>query len=300
MKIAIAGGSGFIGTPLVERLMRLGDVVVLTRNPSHVRGRGIEWHPPALGPWASEVGSADVVINLAGENLGAGRWSAERKQRLVSSRLDATTALVTALKQSPAERRAFISSSAVGFYGDRGDETLDELSPAGNGFLADLCRKWEAAAREAEPVARVVLLRFGVVFDKSGGALSKMLLPFRLGLGGPIGSGRQWMSWIDREDVLRAIEWTVENHAARGVYNATSPEPVQNRDFAHALGRAIRRPAFLPTPAIALKAAFGQMAEETILGGQRVLPARLGSEGFAFAEPNLDASLARIFGRKTE
>ncbi len=298
MKIVIAGGTGFIGTPLVERLTRLGDVVVLTRDPVHVHaGRAVEWHPPAVGEWTAEVGGADVVINLAGENVGAGRWTAERKRKLVASRLDATTALVTVLKQSPAMRRALISASAVGFYGDRGDEVLDELSPAGSGFLAELCRKWESAAREAEAVAQVVILRFGVVLDTDGGALAKMLLPFRLGAGGPIGSGRQWMSWIDREDALRAIEWAVNNHAARGVYNTSSPEPVRNREFAHALGRAMHRPSFLPAPAFAMKLAFGEMAEETILGGQRVLPSRLAAEGFAFAEPNLERSLARIFAR---
>jgi uncharacterized protein (TIGR01777 family) len=141
------------------------------------------------------------------------------------------------------------------------------------------------------------VLRFGVVLDKSGGALAKMLLPFRLGAGGPIGSGRQWMSWIDRDDVVRAIEWSVENHAARGVYNATSPEPVRNREFAHALGHALHRPSFMPMPGFALRLAFGDMADETILGGQRVLPSRLESEGFAFAEPKLAGSLARILGR---
>jgi uncharacterized protein len=298
MKISIAGGSGFIGDPLVRRLTRFGEVVVLTRDPSHVRhGRGVEWHPPSLGEWVTEVGTSDVVVNLAGENIGARRWSADRKRKLVSSRLESTSAIVAALKQSPGMPRALINASAVGFYGDRGDASVDELSSAGTGFLAELCEKWEAAAREAESVARVVVLRFGVVLDKSGGALAKMLLPFRLGAGGPIGSGAQWMSWIDRDDVVRAIEWSVENHAARGVYNATSPEPVRNREFAHALGHALHRPSFMPMPGFALRLAFGDMADETILGGQRVLPSRLESEGFAFAEPKLAGSLARILGR---
>lgn len=296
MKIAIAGGSGFIGSALVERLGRLGEVIVLTRNPQHVkRGRGVEWHPPAQGAWTDELGTADVVINLAGENIGARRWSEARKRSLVSSRLDSTTALVAALKRHPETRRAFISASAVGFYGDRGDETLDELASCGDGFLADLCVQWEAAARNAEAVARVVVLRFGVVLEKSGGALAKMLLPFKLGVGGPIGSGKQWMSWIDREDAVRAIEWAVENHAARGIYDTTSPQPVRNREFAHALGRALHRPAFMPLPGFVLKLAFGQMAVETILGGQRVVPARLMAEGFAFAQPEIGEALTEMF-----
>lgn len=292
MKIVIAGGSGFIGTPLVERLLPRGDVVVLSRNPAKVkRGRGVSWQPSAQGEWSREVAAADVVINLAGENIGGGRWTASRKRELESSRLDATRALVEAMRQEPKKPRAFLSASAVGFYGDRGAEQLDEQSGAGSGFLAELTMKWEAASRAAEPFARVVLMRFGVVIDDEGGALAKMLLPFRLGAGGPIGSGEQWMSWIDREDVIRFIEWAIDHENARGVYNVTSPGPVRNRDFVKALGHALHRPAVIPVPAFALRIAFGQMAEETILGGQRVLPARAMSEGFTFAHPEIGESL---------
>lgn len=295
MKIVISGGSGFIGTPLVERLAKTADVAVLTRNPAHVRtGRGVEWHPPTPGPWADEVAGADVVVNLAGENIGGGRWTAGRKRALVSSRLDATNALVGAMQRNPAQRRTFVSASAIGYYGVRGDETVDERSPRGTGFLAELCKKWEAAARAADPIARVALLRFGVVLEKGGGALGKILLPFRLGAGGPIGSGDQWMSWVDREDVIRAIEWVIGNADARDVYNVAAPEPIRNRDFARELGRALHRPALLPTPAFALRLAFGEMADEALLGGQRVVPSRLQAEGFVFAEPALRDSLRRI------
>jgi uncharacterized protein len=291
MKIIVAGGTGFLGTPLVERLIKRGDnVIVLTRS-----GRGLEWHPPAQGRWSGEVATADVVINLAGENVGEGRWSQSRKQGLVSSRLDATHALVEAMRANPSTPRTFISASAVGYYGLLGDEIADETSPRGRGFLAELTEKWEAAAREAEPFARVVILRFGVVLDDSGGALQKMLLPFRFGIGGPIGSGKQWMSWIDREDTLRAIEWAIDNPTARGIYNVTAPTPARNRDFAKALGRAIHRPAFLPTPALPLRILFGDMAGEVLLGGQRVVPARITGEGFTFRYPTLEQAFGHIF-----
>jgi uncharacterized protein (TIGR01777 family) len=295
MKIVVSGGSGFIGTPLVERLAKTADVVVLTRNPAHVRGgRGVEWHPPTLGAWGDEVASAEAVVNLAGENIGGGRWTEARKRALVSSRLDATNALVAAMQREPGRTRTFISASAIGYYGVRGDETVDEHSQRGSGFLADLCEKWEAAARAADPIARLVILRFGVVLEKGGGALGKMLLPFRLGVGGPIGSGDQWMSWVEREDVIRVLEWAIGNAGARDVYNVSAPEPVRNRDFARELGRALHRPALIPTPGFALRLAFGEMADEALLGGQRVVPSRLQEEGFVFAEPALRDALQRI------
>jgi len=293
MKIVISGGSGFLGAPLVERLESRGDVAVLTRNPKNVtKGRAIEWHPPAAGSWSSEVAGADVVINLAGENVGDGRWTKERKRLLESSRLDSTRALVAAMRTSPAKRRTFISASAVGFYGsDRRDAPLDEKAEHGNDFLSTITQKWEGAAGEAEPLARVVIARFGVVLGEGGGALAKMLLPFKLGMGGRIGSGEQWMSWIDREDVLRFLEWVIDHEDVRGVYNVTSPEPVRNRDFVRALGRALRRPAILPVPAFALRILFGQMGAETVLGGQKALPSRAISQGFTFAHPDLEGAL---------
>jgi hypothetical protein len=295
MKIVVAGGSGFIGEPLVRRLLSRGDdVAVLTRDASRVRaGRPLQWDARSQGAWSDETATADAVINLAGENIAEGRWTAERKRRLVDSRLDATRAIVEALRREPSRRRALVNASAIGFYGDRQDEEVDESSPRGAGFLADLVDQWEAAAREAEPVARVVVLRFGIVLAKSGGALGKMLLPFRLGAGGPIGSGAQWMSWVSHDDVLRMIEWALDRDAARGVYNVTAPEPVRNRDFARALGRALSRPAFLPAPPFALRLALGQMADEALLAGQRVMPRRAQREGFGFEAPALEEALKR-------
>lgn len=293
MKIVVAGGSGFLGEPLVRRLVARGDdVAVLSRNPSKVEaGRGVQWDARSQGAWSAEAAAADAIVNLAGENIGEGRWTEERKKRMVSSRLDATHALVEAIRREPSRARTFVNASAIGFYGDRGDETLTESSPRGRGFLADLVEQWETAARGAESMARLAIVRFGVVLANDGGALKKMLLPFKLGAGGPMGSGEQWMSWVDRDDALRVVEWAIDNRSAREVYNATAPNPVRQREFARELGRALHRPAFMPTPAFALRIAFGEMAEELLLGGQRVLPARATAEGFAFERNMLAESL---------
>jgi uncharacterized protein (TIGR01777 family) len=290
VNIVVAGGTGFLGEPLCRALLGRGDVLVLSRNPSKVRaGRGIGWEN------VDAIASADVVINLAGENIGA-RWSEERKRRILESRVTATSRLVEAIKRKPEQRRTFISASAVGYYGPRGDETVDESAAGGSGFLAMVTREWEALAKNAEDVARVVIPRLGVVLAKDGGALAKLLLPFRLGAGGPIGSGRQWMSWVDRDDVIAFIEWAIDNERVRGVYNVTSPQPVTNRDFGRTLGRVLHRPSFMPTPGFALKLVFGEMADETLLSGQRVVPARAAGEGFAFRYPTLEASLQHAVG----
>jgi len=293
MKVAVSGGTGFIGRGVVQRFLDRGDeVLVVSRNPEKVRaGRGVGWD--AIG----EIASADVVLNFAGENIGGGRWTAERKRRILESRLRATDALVSAMESDRRRPRTFISASAVGFYGLRGDEVLDESSAGGAGFLAEVTRQWEDAAHRADDLGRVVIFRFGVVLDANGGALKQMMLPFRFGAGGPVGSGRQWMSWIDREDVLRAIEWAIDGSSVRGTYNITAPEPVRNRDFANALGRAMHRPAIVPTPGFALRLLFGDMADEVLLGGQRVVPARATAQGFAFRYPTLESSLAANFSK---
>lgn len=299
MKIVVAGGTGFIGEPLVRRLLARGDdVAVLSRNPGKVAaGRGVAWDGKTQGPWSDEVAAADVVVNLAGESIAHGRWTEERKRKLVASRLDATGALVEALRRAPEKRRTFVSASAVGVYGDRGDELLDENAAPGSGFLADLVRKWEAAAREAEALARVVIVRIGIVLAENGGALGTMYIPFKLGIGGRLGNGKQWMSWVDRDDVLRLIEWALDHDTARGVYNATGPEPVRNLELTKALGRVLHRPTIIPSPPFALRIVFGaEMADEALLSGQRVIPQRAMSEGFVFESRTVDAALARHLG----
>lgn len=296
MRIVIAGGSGFIGAPLVQSLLERGhSVSVLSRDPSRVpSGSGVQWDGRTQGPWSEVVGAADAIVNLAGENVGEGRWTEARKQRLISSRLDATGAIVEALRTAPARERVLVSASAVGYYGVRGDEVLDEGASHGEGFLAELVRRWEEAARAATPFARLVLLRFGVALAPEGGALKKMLPPFRLGAGGPIGNGQQWMSWIDRDDAVRIIEWAIDQ-PVQGVFNATAPEPVRNREFTRALGQALHRPAVIPVPGFALRLAFGQMAGEMLLGGQRVVPRNAAGEGFTFLSPTIERAFERHF-----
>ena len=296
MKIIVAGGSGFIGGPLVRHLIARGhDVVVLSRNPSKVRaGRGVQWDGRSQGGWSQDVATADAVINLAGENIGDGRWTDERKRLLVDSRINATRALVEAMRSTPDHRRVFLSASAVGFYGPRGDEELDETASRGTGFLADLTARWEEEARAAEPFARVVVLRFGLVLGPDGGALGRMLLPFKLGAGGRLGSGQQWMPWVTRGDLLRLVEWTLTRDDARGVYNVAAPAAVRNREFTKSLARALRRPAIFPVPAIALQTMFGEMANELLLSGQRVLPSRATRAGFRFEDQSIDTALTQI------
>ena len=300
MKIVVAGGTGFVGEPLVRKLVQRGDdVVVLSRSPAKVRaGRGVQWDGgKSSGAWTSEVDDANAIINLAGENIGEGRWTEGRKRKLTESRLDATNAIVAALKKAAPRTRTLINASAVGYYGFDREEELDEKSSKGRGFLSDLVEKWERAASAAEPAARVVILRLGVVFAPDGGALQKMMMPFRFGAGGPVGSGRQWISWIDRDDLLEAIVWALDRDKVRGIYNVTAPEPMRNRDFARQLGRAMHRPSFVPAPAFALRLMFGEMADEALLGGQRVVPQRVQSEGFRFAYPSVESALRHSLQR---
>lgn len=293
MKIVIAGGSGFIGNALVERFAARGaDVAVLSRDPSRVtRGRGVAWQPGSADTaWHSELADATHVINLAGENIAGSRWTPQRKEELVESRITPTRALVEGMKQVAA-KPAFISASAIGFYGDRGDEQLTEQSAAGSGFLPDLCRQWEEAARDASCVSRVTIVRIGIVLDAEGGALQKMLMPFRLFAGGRFGSGQQWMSWIDRDDLVSMIEWAADGQRLAGTFNATAPAPVRNSDFAAALGAVLNRPSVFPAPGFALRAMLGELAGPLLLDSAKALPVRAGREGFTFRYPALAESL---------
>ena len=294
MKIVVAGGTGFIGEPLVESLAREHEVAVLSRNPAKVRvGRGVAWDPRSNGPWQSEVAAADAVVNLAGENIGAGRWTAARKKAILDSRINATSAIAAAMRQDSRPGRTLVNASAIGYYGSRGDETLTEKAHAGNGFLADVVKRWEAAAREVNDAARLVIPRFGIVLG-DGGALSKMMIPFRMFAGGPTGNGLQWMSWISRDDLIRLLRWAIETPGVSGVYNAVAPEPVRNKEFASTLGDVMKRPSFMPAPAAALRLALGEMGQALLLDSQRVVPERTVHDGFEFGDPTLRPALEKI------
>lgn len=295
MRIVVAGGTGFLGTPLVDRLEHEGHHVrVLTRRPAAPRDVG--WVPDGTaGPWASAVDSADAVINLAGESIAGARWTGAHKARIRDSRRQATRSLAAAIQQAANRPAVLVSGSATGYYGPRGDEPLTEDDDAGTDFLATVCQEWEAEALRAAAVTRVVLLRTGIALERGGGALPQMALPFMLFAGGPVGSGRQFYSWIHRDDWIRLVLWSLRTEQVSGPLNATAPAPARNRDFAHALGRALHRPAFVPAPAFALRLALGEMADALLLTGQRVLPAKAERHGFRFEFPALEPALTSIY-----
>lgn len=300
MNIVIAGGSGFLGSALARTMAAEGyDVTILSRQPSTAtpipRVSFVAWTPDGTsGPWSKVVEATAAVINLSGESIAAKRWSAQQKQKLRDSRLLATRSLTTAIRQASTPPAAFISGSAVGYYGDRGDETITEASAPGTDFLAELAKDWEAAAHDVAPVTRVALLRTGIVLDRRGGALPKMLPPFQMFVGGPLGSGTQYMPWIHKDDWVKLVSWIVTTEGARGPVNATSPSPVTNAEFSKALGRALKRPSLLPAPAFALRLALGEMADALLLSGQRALPVRATDLGFSFRYSNIDEALASI------
>ena len=322
MRIVIAGGTGFLGSPLAETYAEEGhDVRVLTRSlppgdSRHDPGTGVPgvtrvgWRPDALaqqtggagigsdaaaGSLAGVIDGADAVVNLAGESIADGRWTPPRKALLRDSRIVATRALVAAIGAARTPPRVLVSGSGVNYYGARGDEPLAEEAPPGSDFLATLCVDWEQEAqRAAASGTRVAVLRTGIVLERSGGALAKMITAFKLFAGGPIASGRQYMSWIHRRDWLEMVRWIVETPEVAGPVNATAPHPVTNRHFARALGRALRRPALVPTPAFALKIAFGETAY-MLITGQRVVPARARALGFHFRYPEVEQAFRGIF-----
>ena len=297
MTIVVAGGTGFLGGALVRALRADGHPTrVLTRRPRHADDVGWNPNPDAVGaPWTTAIDGADAVINLAGESIAGARWSDARKTAIRDSRMRATSALVLAMRDLPRRPPIFISASAIGFYGNRGDEVLTEESSRGNDFLADVCRDWERLAMEVATVSRVVRLRTGIVLGR-GGALPPMAVPYHLFVGGPVGSGRQYMSWIHIDDWVAMVRWALATDAVSGPINLTAPAPVTNSEFAHTLGRALHRPSFMRTPAFAMRLVLGsEMAEALILGGQRVLPARAQAMGYAFKYAALDSALRAVY-----
>lgn len=289
MRVVVAGGSGFLGQALQDHLRRSGHTTtVLTR--TRRASNDVAWTPDGTaGTWAAALQGADAVVNLSGEGIAEARWSATRKATLRDSRLLSTRSIVTAIGDLPTPP-ALLNASGVGYYGDRGVELVTEETPPGHDFLASLCVEWEAAAEQAAAFTRVVLLRNGLVMHPSGGALKKMLLPFRLGAGGPLGSGAQYLPWIHLDDWVEMVAWLIEQPTARGAFNVTAPSPATNADFTRALGQAVRRPAFIPVPAFALRVALGELAD-TLLTGQRAVPARATAAGFAFRFAEIEPAL---------
>ena len=309
MKVVIAGGTGFLGSPLSWAWAEEShDVRVLTRSlppgqAQHESGTGspgitrVGWAADGTsGGLAREIAGATAVINLAGESIAGPRWTTARKQALRDSRILATRSLAAAIADSADPPATFISGSAVGYYGDRGAEPLTEDSSPGSDFLARLCVEWEAEAqRAARDGVRIVTLRTGLVLDRSAGMLKQMMLPFRFFAGGPLGGGRQYMPWIHRHDWMEMVRWLVDTPGVDGPVNVTAPHPVTNAEFARALGRALRRPALLPTPGFAMKLVLGEMAEAA-LAGQRALPAKAQRAGYHFRYPEIEIAFRGIFG----
>ena len=294
LHVAITGASGLVGSALIANLSATGNSVtrLVRREPSR---NDIMWDPAAPSLDAARLEGTNVVVHLAGENIAAARWTENVKRRIHDSRVLGTQLLSTALSRLDAPPKALIMASAIGFYGDRGDEMLDERSGAGQGFLAEVARQWEAAAQPAlDAGIRVVHLRYGVILSPQGGALGKMLLPFKLGGGGRIGSGRQWWSWISLDDAVGAIRHAMETESLSGPVNAVAPLPVTNAEFTKTLGRVLHRPTILPMPAFAARLAMGEMADALLLASTRVTPRRLLETGYEFEHPTLDAALRHL------
>jgi uncharacterized protein (TIGR01777 family) len=297
-RILVTGSSGLVGSALVPLLEGGGHIVHrLTRGPARSE-REIEFAPEQGAPHPSLLEGFDAVIHLAGDSIGKGRWTASTKRLIRQSRIPFTRRLCETLGALRRPPRVLISASAVGYYGDRGDRILRESDPPGQGFLSEVCAEWEGATEPANHAGiRVAHLRTGLVLSPRGGALASMLWPFRLGLGGPIGSGRQWWSFIALDDLLQAILYVLENDRLRGPINAVSPNPVTNAEFAAALGRVLRRPAILPAPRFALTLLLGEMAAPLLFSSARVNPEKLLDSGFAFAYPELSAALRHVLRR---
>ena len=303
MKILVTGSSGLVGTALVKALGRDGHMVCRLMRPESAAnnevkdGFNVAWNP-ATGELGGAGVGPDAVVNLAGASIAGGRWSTERKAVLRASRIDTTRALVEALAKMNVRPSVLVSASAIGVYGNRGDELLTEESKAGTDFLAGLAQEWEAEALKAEALGiRVVLARFGIILSREGGALAKMLLPFKLGAGGRLGPGQQWMSWVTLEDVVAILRMAIEKAAVRGAVNVVAPQPVKNAEFTKALAKALHRPALFPAPVFALRLALGEMADALLLSSQRVAPRALEKPGYCFLHADLTSALGAVLAK---
>ncbi|HZI95439.1 MAG TPA: TIGR01777 family oxidoreductase [Patescibacteria group bacterium] len=294
--VAVSGGRGLVGSALTEALA--GARVVRLARPGSGNGNSVLFDPKGGSIDAVRLEGCDAVVHLAGEPIAAGRWNASRKEKILHSRVEGTRLLVDGLSRIARRPRVLVCASAIGYYGNRADEELKESSSPGDDFLAKVVRQWEAeAGRAASLGIRVVTLRLGIVLSAKGGALARMLTPFKLGLGGRLGDGRQWMSWIHIEDLVRVILFALQNEALSGPVNAVAPEPARNADFTVALAGALHRPALMPAPAFALRLALGEMADALLLSSARVVPGRLAEAGFAWKFPRLEAALGNLVGR---
>jgi uncharacterized protein len=303
MKILVAGSTGLVGTALVHALARDGHTVCRLVRPESSVGSGTkDGFDVAWNPATGELGGAgvgpDAVVNLAGASIAGGRWTAARKGLLRSSRIESTRALVNALARMNVRPSVLVSASAIGIYGNRGDETLTEESKPGADFLAGVAQEWEAEALKAEALGiRVVLARFGIILAREGGALPQMMLPFKFGAGGKLGSGKQWMSWIALEDVVGILRFAIEKTSLRGAINVVSPQPLPNAEFTKALAKAMHRPSIFPAPAFALRLVLGEMADALLLSSQRVVPQAIEKLGYRFLHPDLNSGLAAVLAK---
>ena len=304
MRVAVTGATGTIGSALVQELLARGDeVVALTRDPERARAKlgegvsAVRWASPAAGPApADALSGCDGVVHLLGEPVDQ-RWSDEAKEGIRSSRVFGTRYLVAGLRDADPRPRVLVSQSATGWYGARGDEPVDEAEPAADDFLAQVVRDWEGEARSAAELGlRVALMRTGVVLTETGGALGRMITPFKLGVGGPVAGGGQYVPWVHIDDVVGAMVCALEDERVRGPVNLTAPEPVTNRELSRALGRVLRRPAFMPVPGFAVKMLYGEMSS-IVTTGARVVPGRLAELGYRFRRPGLEDALRAATGR---
>jgi hypothetical protein len=303
MRILVSGSTGFLGTALVESLEGQGHSIARLVRPetsqksaAGVRAESVSWDPVADQFDATGAEGTDALIHLAGASIAGGRWSVSRKKLLRTSRIDATRHLVGALAKLQRPPRAIVAASAIGYYGNRGDETVTEASAPGNDFLARLCQEWEAeTARGAGFGARVVNLRFGIILAAHGGALPRMAMPFKFGAGGRLGDGRQWMSWLSLRETLSIIQFALATPGLTGPVNAVAPNSVRNSEFTSVLAKTLHRPALFPAPAFALRLALGEMADALLLISQKVMPSKLVDSGYPFLQPSLAGALAEVF-----